>query len=78
MRKKGFLLMRFAENKAADQLCSNCIADQGLCFRFTDTTIPPLRKTKISRFFSVIVSDLVGISEDPFSRVLAQIIQYLA
>ena len=27
------------ENKAADQLCSNCTADQRLCFRYTDSTI---------------------------------------
>ena len=28
------------ENKGADQLRSNCEADQRLCFRFTDSTIP--------------------------------------
>ena len=36
------------ENKGADQLCSHCEADQRLCFRFTDCTIPLLSKSKIS------------------------------
>ena len=27
------------ENKDADQLCSDCTADQRLCFRHTDSTI---------------------------------------
>ena len=38
------------ENKGADQLRSNCEADQRLCFRYTDSTIPPLAISKISRF----------------------------
>ena len=29
-------------NKDEDQLCSNCTADQRLCFRHTDSTIHPL------------------------------------
>ena len=36
------------ENKGADQLRSNCEADQRLCFRYTDSTIPLLFKSKIS------------------------------
>ena len=32
------------ENKGADQLRSNCEADQHLCFRYTDSTIPLLSK----------------------------------
>ena len=36
------------KNKGADQLCSNCEADQRLCFCYTDSTIPLLSKTKIS------------------------------
>ena len=65
--------------KGADQLCSNCTADQRLCLRFTDSTIPPLLIPKISRlaFFCAcigrIVSDLVGNPEDRFSRVAAHI-----
>ena len=37
------------ENKGADQLRSNCEADQRLCFRYMDSTIPLLSKSKISR-----------------------------
>ena len=43
--KTGFCL---CENKAADQLRSNCEADQRLCFHYTDSTIPLLSKSKIS------------------------------
>ena len=39
MRKPDFYLCK---NNGADQLCSNCTADQRLCFRYTDNTIPPL------------------------------------
>ena len=35
MRKPDFCL---CENKGADQLCSNCTADQRLCFRYSDST----------------------------------------
>ena len=45
MRNLDFCL---CENKGADQLCSNCEADQRLCFRYTDSTI--LLKSKISSF----------------------------
>ena len=34
MRKPEFCL---CENKGADQLCSNCTADQHLCFGYTDS-----------------------------------------
>ena len=33
-------------NKGADQLCSNCKADQCLCFRYIDSKIPLLSKSK--------------------------------
>ena len=36
MRNPGFCI---CENKDADQLRSNCAADQHLCFRYTDSTI---------------------------------------
>ena len=56
MRKPDFCQ---CETKGADQLCSNCTADQRLCFHYTDTssTIPLLLLSKISSFFtsSVIV-----------------------
>ena len=45
MRKPAFCI---CENKEADQLGSNCAADQRLCFRNTDSTIPLLPKTEIS------------------------------
>ena len=38
------------ENKDADQLRSNCEADQRLCFRYTDSTLPLLFKSEISSF----------------------------
>ena len=39
------------ENKGADQLRSNCEADQHLCFRYKDSTIPLLSKSKISSLY---------------------------
>ena len=36
------------ENKGADQLRSNHEADQRLCFRYSDSTIPLLLKSEIS------------------------------
>ena len=47
MRKMDFCL---CENKGADQLCSNCTADQRLCFRHVGSTIPLLLKSQISSF----------------------------
>ena len=38
------------ENKDADQLRGNREADQRLCFRYLDSTIPPLLNSKISSF----------------------------
>ena len=39
MRKPDFCI---CENKDADQLCGNREADQRLCFRYTESTIPLL------------------------------------
>ena len=55
MRKPTSHLMRkpticICENKDADQLRGNREADQHLCFRYTDSTIPFLLKSKISSF----------------------------
>ena len=47
MTKPDFCL---CENKGADQLRSNCEADQRLCFRYTDSTLPLLLKSEISSF----------------------------
>ena len=45
MRKPAFCI---CENKAADQLCGNCEADQRLCFRYIDNSIPLLPKSEMS------------------------------
>ena len=68
------------ENKDADQLCSNCTADQCLCFRHTDSKIPLILKSKVSSLslYSVtvqpwLVSDLVGYPNCWFSCAQAHI-----
>ena len=52
------------ENKGADQLRSNCEADQRLCFRCSDSTVPLLRNFKLLALFCActcrFVSDLFG------------------
>ena len=73
------------ENKDADQLRGNHEADQRLCFRFSNSTIPILLKSKISSFllFSVTVQGLyrsvcVGPGRKPhcwFSHEAAQIMK---
>ena len=45
MRKPAICI---CENKDADQLRGNREADQRLCFRYTDSTIPLLSKSEIS------------------------------
>ena len=45
MRKPPFCI---CENKDADQLRGNREADQRLCFRYIDSTIPLLSKSEIS------------------------------
>ena len=45
VRKPAFCI---CENKDPDQLRGTCEADQRLCFRFTDSTIPLLPKSEIS------------------------------
>ena len=49
------------ENKGADQLRSNCEADQRLCFRYSDGTIPLLLKSEISSFSLISVLVQVGL-----------------
>ena len=41
-------VLHICENKDADQLRGNREADQRLCFRYLDSTIPLLLKSKIS------------------------------
>ena len=71
VRKLDF---RQCENKGADQLRSNCEADQRPCFHYTDSTIPPLLKSEISSFWPSSFFDLVGNPEDRFSHVAAQMV----
>ena len=77
MRKPDFCL---CENKGADQLRSNCEADQRLCFRYTDSTIPLLSKSKISSFYPAYVTVQVGLcqtwSEIPKTGFLASRLNY--
>ena len=47
-RHMGKPTICLGENKGADQLRGNREADQRLCFRYSDSTIPPLLNSKIS------------------------------
>ena len=58
MRKQDFCL---CENIGADQLCSNCEADQRSYFRYMDSTIPLLRKSEISSFYPSSVAAQAGL-----------------
>ena len=79
MRKPAFCI---CENKDADELCGDRTADQRLCFRYIDSTIPLLSKSKIFSLELAIfcccrawlVLDLDGNPEDQFSHVAAHII----
>ena len=51
MRNSDFCLCQ----KGADQLHSNCEADQCLCIRYTDSTIILLLQSEISSFVSELV-----------------------
>ena len=68
MRKPDFCI---CENKDADQLRGNREADQRLCFRYTDSTIPLLPKYEIAILCGCtarLVLDLVENPEDRFSH----------
>ena len=72
MRKQAFCK---CENKDADQLRSNCAADQRLCFRYTDSRIPLLPRSEISSLWpsSVAVSLVcVGPGRTPRRPVYSQ------
>ena len=75
--KTWFLHMR---KKVADQLRSNCTADQRLCFRYIDSTIPLLSKSEISSLLPSFVAVQPRLSrnwsetrEDRFSHDAAHI-----
>ena len=79
MRKKDFCT---SKNKEADQLRGNREADQRLCFRFTERTIPLLSESKISKPLAIFsdctarfVADLVGNPEDPVSHNITCILK---
>ena len=52
------------ESKCADQLCSDCTADQRICFRYTNSTIPPLLISEIAGFLSASVPVQAGLCKD--------------
>ena len=58
VRKPAFCI---CENKDADQLRGNREADQRLCFRYTDSTIPLLPKSEISSLQSSSVTVQPGL-----------------
>ena len=58
MRKPAFCI---CENKDADQLYGNRTADQCLCFHYTDSTIPLLPKSEISRLYLSSVAPQAGL-----------------
>ena len=60
LRKPDFCI---CENKDADQLRGNCEADQRLCFRYTDSTIPLLSKSEISSLKASSVSVQPGLCQ---------------
>ena len=51
------------ENKGADQLRSNCEADQRLCFRYKDRTLSLLFKSVISSFQPASVTVQTGLCQ---------------
>ena len=71
MRKSGFCL---CDDKGPDQLRSYCEADQRLCLRYTDSTIPLLSKSGISSLYPSSVLVQLGLfrtwSETPKSGFL--------
>ena len=58
MRKQPFCI---CENKDADQLRSKCTADQRLCFRYMDSAIPLLPKSKNSSLWPSSVAEQPGL-----------------
>ena len=60
MRKPAFCL---CENKDADQLRRNREADQRLCFRYIDSTVPLLPKYEISSLWPYSVAVQPGLCQ---------------
>ena len=51
------------ESKDADQLCGNRKADQRLCFRYSDSTVPFLLKSEIASFWPASVAVQAGLCQ---------------
>ena len=60
MRKPTYCI---CENKDADQLRGNREADQHLCFRYIDSTIPLLSKSEISSLWPSSVAVQPGLCQ---------------
>ena len=71
--EKPAFCLREKHTEAADQLCGNRTADQILCFRDIDSTIPKLAKFEISRYAVLFLKDLFGNPNDEFFRDVAHI-----
>ena len=76
MRKPAFCI---CENKDADQLRSNCAADQHICFRNMGSAIPLLYKSEISRLqpCSAVVQPSFSHNEAHLSNALGQQVERL-
>ena len=78
MRKPAFCI---CENKDADQLRGNREADQRLCFRYKDSTIPLLPKSEISSLYPSSVTVQPGLcgtwSETPKTGFLASRLKWV-
>ena len=70
VRKPAFCICK---NKDGDQLRGNCEADQPLCFRYTDSTIPLLPKFQASSHLMWLYSPVcVGPGRKPRRPVFSQ------
>ena len=58
----------FCDNKGADQLCSNCEADQCLCFRRADHTIPLISESNMSSLLSTYVLVQLDLCDGPIRK----------
>ena len=80
MRKPDF---RLCKNKGAEKLCSYCLADQCLCFHYSDidSTVLLLVKSDISSFYTISLTVHAGScriwaeTQDRFSRVAAPMLR---
>ena len=67
MRKPDF---RICENKDADQLRGNREADQRLCFRYTNSTIPLLSESEIQ-------TTLISLRSPRFLHITARSVDHI-